>query len=218
MTATLTAFADSPDQGRGLARDMRVRWALEEVGVPYEVRLVPLNGLRTPEHLARQPFGQIPALEDGALQFFESGAIVLHIAQSYPGLLSEDAEARAQDLSWIFAAVSTIEPVVVELETARFTEGDRPWIRERLELIAARIRKRLAQLSDCIGQSGWIGDQFSAADLLMVNVLQRLAGSPLLEEQSNLASYVQRACERSAYQRAFAAQLRDYQATAGAQR
>lgn len=207
MTPTITAFAQSPDQGRGLARDMRVRWALEEVGQPYDVRLVTFDEMKQPAHLARHPFGQIPTYEQGDLALFESGAIVLHIAQSHPGLLPEEATARARAVMWIFAALNTVEPPIVEYEQAGYLERDRPWYQERLPLLESRIRDRLDPLSRRLGDVGWLDGLFSAGDLLMVTVLRRLEGSGILDEYPNLCAYVARGEARPAYKRAFAAQL-----------
>jgi glutathione S-transferase len=207
MTITITAFESSPDRGRGLARDMGVRWALEEVGQPYEVRLVSFAAMKEPAHLARQPFGQIPTYEEGDLALFESGAIVFHIAETHAGLLTGDPDARARAIAWMFAALSTIEPPVVERTIAVLMEGDRSWRAERLPIVEDRIRARLRQLSSRLGDADWLDGGFSAGDLLMVNVLRRLAGSGLLEEYPNLAAFVARGEARPAFKRAFAAQL-----------
>ncbi|MBB3590783.1 glutathione S-transferase [Rhizobium sp. BK529] len=206
MTITITAFENSPDRGRGLARDMRVRWALEEVGLPYEVRLVSFKEMKQPAHLALQPFGQIPTYEEGGLALFESGAIILHIAERHPGLLPDDANARARAIAWIFAAVSTMEPVIVDRETARFEEGTESWYDERLAHVERRIRKRLGELSRRLGDADWLDGTFSAGDLLMISVLLRMEGSALLAEYPNLCGYIARGQARPAYQRAFEAQ------------
>jgi glutathione S-transferase len=207
MTITITAFESSPDRGRGLAWDMGVRWALEEVGRPYKVRLVSFAAMKEPAHLARHPFGQIPTYEEGDLALFESGAIVFHIAERHAGLLPPDADARARAIAWMFAALSTIEPPVVERTIAVLMEGDRSWRAERLPIVEDRIRARLRQLSSRLGDADWLDGGFSAGDLLMVNVLRRLAGSGLLEEYPNLAAFVARGEARPAFKRAFAAQL-----------
>jgi len=207
MTITITAFERSPDGGKGLARDTRVRWALEEVGQSYTVRLVSFRAMKEPGHRALHPFGQIPTYEDGDLTLFETGAIVLHIAERYAGLLPEDANARARAITWMFAALNTVEPPILELTTARFLEGDKPWSGERLPLVKDRIRERLAQLSSRLGDADWLDGRFSAGDLMMVSVLLRLRLSGILDEFPNLAAYVARGEARPAYQRAFAAQL-----------
>lgn len=206
MTITITAFEKSPDGGQGLARDTRVRWALEEVGQPYEVRTVSFKAMKQPEHLARQPFGQIPTYEEGVLVLFETGAIVLHIAERFGGLLPTDADARARAIAWMFAAVNTIEPPILELPIAMFLEKDKPWTAERIPLIKDRIRKRLTMLADRLGEAEWLEDGFTAGDLMMASVLLRLRSSGLLDEFTTLAAYVERAEARPAYRRAFASQ------------
>jgi len=206
MTITITAFARSPDGGKGLARDTRVRWALEEAGLAYEVRLLSFAAMKEPAHLARHPFGQIPTYEEGDLVLFETGAIVFHIAAHHAGLLPDDHDARARAVTWMFAALNTVEPPILELQTARIAEGDRPWTRERLPLIEERIRARLAQLAARLGDAEWLDGAFSAGDLMMVEVLKRLKMSGLLDDYPNIAAYVARGEARPAYQRAFAAQ------------
>lgn len=207
MKPIITAFESSPDRGRGLARDFPVRWAFEEVGQAYDVRLVSFKAMKEPPHLALQPFGQIPTYEEGDLAMFESGAIILHIAETHPGLLPEDSHARARAIAWMFAAKSTVEPVIVEGEVAGLLEGKMPWTAERLPLIDERIRGRLNDLSRRLGDSEWLDGEFSAGDLLMINVLRRPAGRPIAEEFANLAAYVARGEARPAFKRAFDAQL-----------
>ena len=206
MTVTITAFERSPDRGRGLARDMRVRWALEEVGQPYEVRLLSFRAMREPAHLSLQPFGQIPTFEEGDLALFESGAIVLHIAERHVGLLPGDPNARSRAIAWMFAALNTMEPQIFDRSLATILERDQPWYEQRLQALESIIRKRLGDLSRRLGEADWLDGAFSAGDLLMVTVLRRLHGSGLLEEHPNLAAYVARGEARPAYRRAFAAQ------------
>ena len=207
MSPTITAFKSSPDRGRGLARDMPVRWALEEVGQPYEVRLVTFAEMKEPAHRALQPFGQIPTYEDGDLALFESGAIVLRIAERHAGLLPEDADARARAITWMFAAQSTVQPPIIDREAAVLMERDKPWYEARLPILDQRVRARLEDLSRRLGEADWLDGAFSAGDLLMVTVLRRLKTSGLLDDYSNLAAYVARGEARPAYQRAFDAQL-----------
>ncbi len=207
MTITITAFERSPDGGKGLARDTRVRWALEEVGQPYDVRLVSFRALKEPEHVALNPFGQIPTYEEGDLVLFETGSIVLHLAERHAGLFPSDANARARAISWMFAAVNSVEPPILELVNAKILEGDKPWTDERMPIVKDRVRSRLTQLSARLGSSEWLDGVFSAGDLLMVSVLLRLRASGLLDEFSNLAAYVARGEARPAYKRAFDAQL-----------
>ena len=207
MSITITAFERSPDGGKGLARDTRVRWALEEAGQPYEVRLVSFRAMKEPAHLALHPFGQIPTYQEGDLNLFETGAIVLHIAQRHAGLLPDEANARARAIAWMFAALNTVEPPILELVTVRFLEGDKPWSSERLPLVEDRIRGRLEQLAARLGKADWLDGAFSAGDLMMVSVLLRLRPSGILDQFPRLAAYVARGEARPAYQRAFAAQL-----------
>jgi len=207
MTPTITAFKRSPDGGKGLARDMRVRWALEEVGQPYEVRLVSFGAMKEPAHRALHPFGQIPTYEEGDLALFESGAIVFHIAESHAGLLPEDANARARAITWMFAALNTIEPPILDRETTRLLEGDKTWYEQRLPVVEGRIRDRLGELSGRLGDADWLDGAFSAGDLMMVAVLLRLKASGILDEYPNLSAYVARGEARPAYKRAFDAQL-----------
>jgi glutathione S-transferase len=207
MTITITAFENSPDGGQGLARDTRVRWALEEVGVPYSVRLLSFRALKEPAHLALHPFGQIPTYEEGDLALFETGGIVLHLAGRHAGLLPDGADARARAITWMFAALSTIEPPILEFANAKLLESDKPWATERLPIVADRVRKRLHQLSARLGRVDWLDGAFSAGDLLMVSVLLRLRTSGILDEFPSLAAYVARGEARPAYKRAFEAQL-----------
>jgi len=207
MTITITAFERSPDGGKGLARDTRVRWALEEAGLPYDVRLVSFRAMKEPAHLALHPFGQIPTYEEDSLVLFETGAIVLHIAQHHTGLLPADDHARARAIAWMFAALNTVEPPILELVTARIFEGDKPWSKERIPLVEERVRDRMRQLSARLGDADWLDGDFSAGDLMMVSVLLRLRPSGILDEFPILAAYVARGEARPAYQRAFAAQL-----------
>ena len=207
MTITITAFERSPDGGKGLARDTRVRWALEEAGLRYEVRLVSFRAMKEAAHLALNPFGQIPTYEEGELALFETGAIVMHIAERHPGLFPADANARARAITWMFAALNTVELPILELVTVKLMEGDKPWKAARLPLVEDRVRARLNQLTARLGDADWLDGGFSAGDLLMVSVLLRLRPSGLLNEFPSLAAYVARGEARPAYQRAFAAQL-----------
>jgi glutathione S-transferase len=215
MSPTITAFAQSPDQGEGQARDMRVRWAFEEVNQPYDVRLISFEEMKTPSYRLLQPFGQIPAYEDGDLVLFESGAIVLHIAEGKSGLLPSDADTRARAITWMFSALSTLEPPIVEREAAMLVERDEPWFQQRLPLLDERIRARLGDLSERLGSHEWLDGAFSAGDLMMVMVLRRLDGWGLLEEYPNLFAYVARGEARPAFKRAFEAQRAVFLAGSG---
>ncbi len=207
MTIVITAFERSPDGGKGLARDTRVRWALEEVGQPYQVRLVSFQAMKEPAHLAIHPFGQIPTFEDGDLALFETGAIVLHIAERHAGLLPDDGNARARAIAWMFASLNTVEPPILELANTKLLEGDKPWTAGRLPLVEDRLRHRLKQLSARLGGAEWLDGAFSAGDLMLVSVLLRIKSAGILDEYPNLLAYVARGERRAAYQRAFAAQL-----------
>ncbi len=206
MTITITAFERSPDGGRGLARDMRVRWALEEVGQPYEVRLVSFRDMKEPAHMALQPFGQIPTFQEGELSIFESGSIILHIAQKYPGLLPADENGKARAITWIFAALSTIEPPIIEWGMSKLFESKQSWYAERMPMLEERVRVRLLQLSNHLGDAEWLDGDFSAGDLQMISVLLRLKSSGMLEEFPNIAAFVARGESRPAYARAYDAQ------------
>jgi glutathione S-transferase len=206
VTITITAFDRSPDGGKGLARDTRVRWALEEVGLPYEVRLVTFPALKEPAHLALHPFGQIPTYEDGEVTLFETGAIVLHLATHHAGLLPDAVDARGRAVSWLFAALNTVEPPILDVVNAKIFERDQPWSDARWPVVVERVRARLRQLSARLGSADWLDGDFSAGDLMMASVLLRLRASGILDEFRNLADYVARAEARPAYQRAYAAQ------------
>jgi glutathione S-transferase len=217
VTQTIRAFEASPDRGRGLARDMPVRWALEEVGQPYDVHLVSFKEMKEPDHLARQPFGQIPTYEEGGLVLFESAAIILHIAEKYSGLLPRDPNSRARAIAWMFAAKSTVEPVIIEAEAASLLEREKSWFEERQPVLRDRICTRLSQLSNRLGDADWLDGEFSAGDLLMINVLRRPTATPLVEEYPNLAAYVARGEARPAFKRAFDAQHALFVAASAAQ-
>lgn len=208
---TITAFKTSPDKGVGLARDMRIRWALEEAGQPYDVRLVTFEEMKQAPHLALQPFGQIPTYEDGDVVLFESGAIVFHIAEHHAGLLPEDKAARAKALSWMFAALNTVEPPIVERDYVKYFEAEKSWQAERFAMIDDRVRTRLDQLAAAFGDATWLVGPFSAADILMVHAIRRLEGSGILEGYPVFMDYIARAAARPAYKRAFAAQYEVFQ-------
>jgi len=210
MIPTITAFEQSPDRGQGLARDTRVCWAFEEVGQPYDVRQVSFSAMKEPAHMALHPFGQIPTYEEGELALFESAAIVFHIAVHHAGLLPDDRHARMRAIMWMFAAVNTVEPPILELENAKLLERDKSWNVERLPLVEQRVKDRLNPLSSRLGDNQWLDGTFSSGDLMMVSVLLRLKPSGILDGYPNLSAYVARGEARPAYERAFAAQLKAY--------
>ena len=209
ISTIITVFERSPDRGRGLARDMPVRWALEEVGEPYEVRLVSFEAMKEPAHRARQPFGQIPTYERGDLILFESGAIVFHIAEHHQGLLPDDANGRARAIAWMFSALNTVEPPIINRGVHE------PWYEQRRPLVEEAIRDRLGALSARLGDADWLEGAFSAGDLMMVSVLRRLHASGILNEYPNLHAYVSRGEARPAFKRAFDAQLAVFTAASG---
>lgn len=207
MKPVITAFEDSPDHGEGHARDMRVRWALEEVGCDYDVRLVPFSELKSPTHRAVHPFGKIPTFEDGDLTLFESGAIVLHLAQTRPGLMPADPVARERAIVWLFAALNTVEPPIIEREAAMLLDKEESWYRDRASKLDDAVRERLGEVAAYLGERDWLEDNFTVGDLMMVMVLRRLEDGPnLLAEFPNLLAYVARGEARPGYRRAFAAQ------------
>ena len=214
MTPTITAFEQSPDRGRGLARDMPVRWALEEVRQPYDVRLVSFAAMKQAAHRAVQPFGQIPTYEEDGLALFETGAIILHIAEEHSGLLPKDSGSRARAIAWMFAAKTTVEPPIVEREAAILRERDKSWFEERLPILDERVGVRLRDLSNRLGDGEWLEGEFTAGDLLMINVLRRPAATTLLDDR--LAAYVARGEARPAFKRAFDAQYAVFAAASNA--
>jgi glutathione S-transferase len=215
MNPTITAFERSPDRGQGLARDMPVRWALEETGQPYDVRLVAFADLKKPAHLKLHPFGKIPTYEEGGLSLFESGSIVLHIAENHAGLLPKEDNLRVRAISWMFAALSTMEPPIIDRSFAVILEREKPWYNDRMPILDDRINVRLGELSDYLGNADWLDGTFTSGDLMMVSVMRRLKSSKLLEKYPNLSAYVARGEGRPAFQRAFAAQLAVYTASTG---
>ena len=205
---TITAFDWVPDFAKGQVRDLRVRWALEEVGQAYNVRYLSQGAQKALPHRACQPFGQVPTYELGDLTLFESGAIVQHIAASHAGLLPREQNARARAIEWMFAALNTVEPPIMDMAIATLFEADQPWSKPRLPSIMARIDERLKDLSERLGEKTWLdGDTFTAGDLLMAAVLRILRGESALETYPNLAAYVARAEDRPAFQRAYDAQI-----------
>ena len=213
MTPTITGFEASPDRGMGLARDMRVRWAFEEVGQPYDVRLVSFSAMKQAPHMALHPFGQIPTYEEGGLVLFESGAIVLRIAETHEGLLPPEPQARMRAIGWMFAALNTVEPPINERSMAFVVERDEPWYAERLPMLDGRVHDRLGQLATRLGDSEWLDGEFSIGDLMMVTVLRRMEPTGLLEQHPTILAYIARGVGRPAYQRAFAAQLAVFEAS-----
>ena len=210
MRPIVTGFRLSPDHGKGMARDFRVRWALEEVRQPYDMRFVAFEDLKSPAHLKAHPFGKIPVYEEDGVVLFETGAIVLHIALRHSGLLPLGRDAREEAIVWMFAALSTIEPSILDREVILYVEQDKPWSEERMPLVEERVRERLRQLSRRLGDRDWLGSQFTAGDLMTIDVLRRLEGSGLTEEVPNVAAYIARGEDRPAFKRALSAQRADF--------
>jgi glutathione S-transferase len=207
---TITAYSWVPDFARSHVRDMRVRWALEEVGQPYEVRLLDNVTSKTPEHRSLQPFGQVPTYEQDGLRMFESGAILLHIARKYPGLLPADPEGRAHAEQWVFAAMTSVEPAVQDLALVNVFERDQPWAEDRRPLSENRVDGRLKDLSARLGGREYLEGEFTAGDLMMACVLHSLSGTGMLDPYPNLVAYLARCQARPAYRRALAAHMADF--------
>lgn len=207
---TITAFSWVPEFARSHVRDMRVRWALEEVGQPYEVRL--LNGVssKAAEHRGLQPFGQVPTYEQDGLRMFESGAILLYVARKYPGLLPSDPTGAAHAEQWVFAAMTSVEPALQDLAMVNVFERDQPWADARRPLSEKRVHGRLQDLSDRLGDKDYLEGEFTAGDLMMACVLHGLSGTPMLEAYPNLAAYLARCEARPAYRKALAAHMADF--------
>lgn len=216
MHPVLIAFAASPDHGRGLARDFRVRWTLEELGRTCGTRLMSFAELKTSAYRSLHPFGQIPAWQENGLDLFESGAIVLHLAQQHLGLLPQEPARRARAIAWVFASLDTIEPPIWDWDLARMVESHQPWHAERQPMLEARIYRRLEELSAWLGAKDWLEEDFTLGDLMMVTVLRRLHGSGLLDAHSALATYVSRGEDRPAFGRALEAQRKDFQSSSAA--
>jgi glutathione S-transferase len=203
----VTAFAWVPDFARGLVRDMRVRWALEEVGLAYRERLLDATRDRPEKYFQEQPFGQVPAYRDESVQLFESGAIVLHVAEHSDALMPRDASGRARATAWLIAALNSVEPAIMELAVIDFFHPDAGWGRLRRPEVVENVRKRLGRLSAWLGDKDYLEGRFTAGDLMMTMVLRGLRHTDLVAEHANLAAYKARCEARPAFERALAAQL-----------
>lgn len=207
----VTAYRSVPDLARGFVKDMRVRWALEEIGLPYCVRLVGgAGGDKSPEHLADQPFGQVPVYKEGALTLFESGAILVHIGDKDERLLPRDPVARAHAIGWAFAALNSVEVMTQMLFMAGYVAQGKDWQGPAKDGVRPFAELRLAQLSAVLGDRDWLEGRFTIGDLLMVDVLRAVPEPQLVEAHANLAAYVERGKARPAFKRALAAQLADF--------
>ena len=207
---TLTAFKSVPPFAQGVVRDLRVRWALEEAGIPYAVKLVTREELTTPASLALQPFAQVPAIEDDDLALFESGAIVLYLGERSEVLLPTEPGARARAIAWVFAALNSIEPALQTIAALDFFHADQRWAKEQRPSAEAFARQRLAQLAAALGEREYLEDRFSVGDLMLTTVLRIARHTSLVPEQRRLAAYRERCEARPAFQRALAAQLADF--------
>jgi glutathione S-transferase len=203
----VTAFRWVPPFAAGLVRDLRIRWALEEIERPYRVRLLDALNPRPHDYFAEQPFGQVPAYRDNEVQLFESGAILIHLGLQDERLLPSDASGRMRAIAWLVAALNSVEPIFFELATINIFAKGEAWTEERKPQVIENIRKRLALLAEALGDQDWFEGRFTIGNLMMVSVLRNLRKSGLVEEQPALAAFQQRGEERPAFQRALADQL-----------
>jgi glutathione S-transferase len=211
MTITISAFAWVPDFARGQVRDLRVRWALEEAGLTYATRLLAQGDQDAPEYRALQPFGQVPVFEEDGFVLFETGAIVLHIAERSEVLLPAEPQARARATQWVIAALNSIEPFAMQLTLIDIFYKDEEWAKLRRPGAADFVRRRLTGLSNALGDKPYLeGERFTAGDLMMTTVLRVLDHTPLVAEHENLAAYKARCESRPAFSRALEAQLADF--------
>jgi glutathione S-transferase len=201
-TMTLITLKWAPPLVRGLVRDLRARWALEEAGIPYGVVQIGQDEQRASPHLARQPFGQVPALLDGEVTLFESGAIVQYVAERSPALLPSEPEARARVTSWIFAAVSTLEPAASNLQEVDWFNAKGPWAEARRPAVVAFLRLRFGSLSEWLRDRDYVAGAFSAADILVTSVLRMVRHTGYVAESPVLPAYQARCEARPAFQRA----------------
>lgn len=207
---TITVFDWVPEIVRGLVRDLRVRWAFEELGQPYAVEKVQARGPKPEGYVMRQPFEQVPALADGDLHLFESGAMLLYLAEKHGGLLPADPQAAWTAKGWLFAAFNSVEPVATRLFSYAVFMADQPWSADARAPAEALAKQRLKRLSDALEGKDWLAGEFSIADIAMVTVLENLRPTGLVEQEPAVAAYVARAKARPAYAKAFADQLADY--------
>jgi len=207
---TVTAFNWVPPFARGLVRDLRVRWALEEIGRPYDTELLNARAPRPDEYLARQPFDQVPSYREGDLDIFETGAILLYLGEQDERLLPRDAKARWEAISWVFAALNSVEPVIVRIISYDIFHADKPWAPDAREAVLGLCKQKLKRVNDALTGKDWLAGQFSIADIMMVTVLNGLRHTDLVAEYPALAAYHKRGTERPAYQRALAAQMADF--------
>lgn len=211
---TLSAFRWVPPFAQGLVRDLRVRWALEEAGIPYQENLIGPEDQASLAYRALQPFGQVPAIESDDIRLFESGAIVLHIAEKSDALSPSDANGRARTTAWVFAAVNSVEPAIQNITELDFFHADKPWAAERRPAVLATVQKRLSALEVWLGGRDYLEGRFTAGDLMMTTVLRILGRSEILSDWPVLQGYQQRCEARPAFRKALADHLRPFQASA----
>jgi glutathione S-transferase len=208
---TISAFKWVPDFARGQVRDLRVRWALEEAGLPYKVRLLEQGDQNKPEYRAMQPFGQVPILEEDGFVLFESGAIVLYIGERSEALLPKEAGGRARATQWLLAALNSIEPFVMNVALIDLFYAKEEWAKLRRPGAVEFVRMRLSALSKSLGDKPFLdGDRFTAGDLMMTTVLRILGHTDIVSSDRPLASYIERCTARPAFKRALDAQIGDY--------
>ncbi|MBX3593137.1 glutathione S-transferase family protein [Sphingomonas sp.] len=210
MPLEITGFDWVPDFAKGFVRDLRPRWACEEIGLPYSMRLLQATAPRPADYFREQPWGQVPALRDGDVRMFESGAILLHLGEKDERLLPRDPQARATAISWVFAALNSVEPMMLELANIRIFAADEEWAQLRRPGLMAFAGQRLDRLADAMEGRDWLAGRFGIADIAMATVLRQAEGSGLIEERPVLLTYLERALERPAFRRALAAQLADF--------
>jgi glutathione S-transferase len=203
----ITAFRWVPPFAAGLVRDLRIRWALEEIQRPYRVRLLDATHPRPHEYFAEQPFGQVPAYRDNEVQLFESGAILIHLGIEDERLLPKNRNERMRAVAWLIAALNSVEPAIFELVGIDIFNKGQAWTEERRPQVVERIQARLALLADALGEQDWFEGRFSIGNLMMASVLRNLRHTDLVAEQPRLAAFLERSTERPAFQRALADQL-----------
>jgi glutathione S-transferase len=212
---TISAFRWVPDFAQGQVRDLRARWALEEAGLPYRTRLLDPGDQDKPEYRALQPFGQVPILQEDGFALFETGAIVLHIGARSETLLPKDEGARARATQWLIAALNSIEPFVMEVARIDIFYGEQEWAKLRRPGAVEFVKKRLAGLSEALGEGPYLdGDRFTAGDLMMTTVLRILKHTDIVASDKRLAAYVERCTARPAFRRAYDAQMSDFKLAA----
>ncbi|HEY0629841.1 MAG TPA: glutathione S-transferase family protein [Sphingomicrobium sp.] len=210
-TTEVTAFRWVPDFAKGLVRDLRIRWALEEIERPYRVRLLDALNPRPADYFQEQPFGQVPAYRDEQVQLFESGAILIHLGIDDERLLPLERNARMRSVAWLIAALNSVEPMIFELVNIDIFNRDQEWAKLRRSQVEEKIDNRLKLLADALGDREWFEDRFSIGNMMMVSVLRNLRHTDIVSRHPRLAEFVARGEERPAFQRALADQLATFQ-------